>query len=131
MKKASLALIKYYPIIMNLYILIYGSLVYFFNINDVSIFIYTYIGQSFMANVLFLLLSKQLLFCFWHRLLIYNMSFVLFLETISNFGIKIKNDILIDVLITAFALLISAYLYNKHGCSKKKDTCSNFKKVSK
>lgn len=124
-------LIKYYPVLLNIYILlsicIYNSGLRF-NISDYS---YTFIGQSFYLNVLILLLSIKFRFCVWHRLLIYNMSFCLLLETIHNYGINISNHIYIVVLSTIITIFMAIILFIKHGTFNKKKTNNSLQVFNK
>lgn len=113
-------LIKYYPFILNLYILITMSL-YIIGISyQLSNYVYTFIGQSFITNILLLHFSYKFKFCFWHRLLIYNMSFCLFLETLINYGILINNYIYIVVILTIITIFIALILLKRHGTFNKK-----------
>ena len=113
-------LIKYYPIILNLYILLLSAL----QLLGVSVsfdgMIYTFIGQSFILNILILILSKKFRFCLWHRLLIYNMSFCLLLETLYNFGIEVKNSTYIVVISTIITIFVSILIFKKKGTHEPK-----------
>lgn len=124
-------LIKYYPIIVNLYILVTMGL-YIFNIYyPFGFYCYTFLGQSFYLNVLILLLSIKFRFCIWHRLLIYNMSFCLLLETIHNYGINISNHIYIVVLSTIITIFMAIILFIKHGTFNKKKTNNSLQVFNK
>lgn len=98
--------------------------------NFKSIQIYTFIGQSFYLNSIVLILSYKLRFCLWHRILIYSMSFVLFLETLSLYGVYLNYYLYICSCILIFSLLTSAILYYKYGCFNKR-TFKNTKKHCK
>ena len=115
-----LRLIKYYPILLNIYILV-SILLYFGGVCDnISYYSYTFLGQSFYLNLLVLLLSFKFRFCFWHRLLIYNMSFCLLLETIHNYGVNVSNHIYIVVSVTVITIFMAIIIYIKHGTFNKK-----------
>lgn len=115
-----ITIIKYYPIIVNVYILM-SMLTY---VSGMPIngnqYVYTFIGQSFITNILLILLSHKLSFCVWHRLLIYNMSFCLLLETIFNFGICINNYSYIVIISTIISIFIAILIFRKHGTYSQK-----------
>jgi len=107
-------LVKYYPIIMNLYIS-FMMIGYITKIIHNS-YLYTFIGQSFYLNAIILILSNNLKFCVWHRLLIYSMSMILVMETFYNFGIAPNYYLYICAFISTLSLLIAAKLFLKQGC---------------
>ena len=114
-------IIKYYPVILNLYILIISAL-QLLGINVyIDEYIYTFIGQSFILNLLIAILSKKFRFCLWHRLLIYNMSFCLLLETLYNYGIEINNSTCIIAISTIITIFISIFIFSKNGTYEKSD----------
>ncbi len=107
-------LIKYYPIVLNAYILIIMSLYTIgFNFN-ICKYLYTFIGQSFIYNAILLYFSFKFKFCVWHRLLIYNMSFCLLLETIFNFGICINNYSYIVIISTIISIFIAILIFRRN-----------------
>lgn len=120
-------LIKYYPIIMNFSIL-FIMIGWIFNFKAIQI--YTFIGQSFYLNLIVLILSYKFRFCLWHRILIYSMSFVLLLETLSLYGIYLNYYLYICSCILVFSLLTAAILYYKYGCFNKR-TVKNTQEHSK
>ena len=55
--RALIKLVKYYPILVNLYVLL-GMLIYVSGVRiNVSAYSYTYIGHSFYVDAVFILLS--------------------------------------------------------------------------
>jgi len=120
-------LVKYYPVIMNIFIL-FVMVGWIFNFKSVQI--YTFIGQSFYLNLIILILSYKFKFCLWHRILIYSMSFILLLETLSLCGIYLNYYLYICSCILILSLLTSAILYYKNGCFNK-GTIKNIKKHCK
>lgn len=120
-------LIKCYPIAMNVYILAIMALYAFFGIGYVSQYAYPVIGQSLVLNVILLYFSFKFSFCFWHRLLIYNMTFCLMLEAISNFGITFSNHAYIVIVVTMLNIIATWLIYRKHGCFNKNKACRHFK----
>lgn len=110
-----LQLIKYYPILVNLYILL-GMLIYVSGVHiNVSAYLYTYIGHSFYVDIVVLLLSLKLKFCVWHRILIANMMICLAIETLTNHNIYIKNDVYIMIISTIITIFIALLIFRKHG----------------
>lgn len=122
--KLLIKLVKYYPIIVNISIVLMMIEWYFTKEN---ILLYPYIGQSFYLNSIILILSHNLKFCTWHRILIYSMSFVLFLETISRYGVNINYYLYICIVVSILALTTSTILYYKNGCHSNR-TIKNIKK---
>jgi len=119
MKRALICLVKYYPIIMNLYI-VFIMLGSNFGIENPKL--YPLIGQSFYINLILFILSRNLRFCYWHRLLIISMSLVLLLETLYNFGIHINYYIYICLIISVLSLILSTIIAIKeNGLHKKKE----------
>ena len=110
-----LQLIKYYPILVNLYVLL-GMLIYVSGIRiNVSDYLYTYIGHSFYVDIVVLLLSLKLKFCVWHRILIANMMICLAIETLTNYNVYIKNDVYIMIISTIITIFIALLIFRKHG----------------
>jgi hypothetical protein len=120
-------LVKYYPIVMNLFI-IFIMIGYYNGIKQPIL--YPFIGQSFYTNTLILILSHKLHFCLWNRILIYSMSFVLFLETIYNYGVNVNYYLYICTIISISALITATLLYYKNGCYTNR-ACKNIKENSK
>ena len=110
-----LQLIKYYPILVNLYVLL-GMLIYVSGVRiNVSTYLYTYIGHSFYVDILVMLLSLKLKFCVWHRILIANMMLCLAIETLTNYNVYIKNDVYIMIISTIITIFIALFIFRKHG----------------
>lgn len=121
-------LIKYYPIILNVYILVI-MLLYVLGFScAIFKYVYPFIGQSFYINILVLSLSFKFRFCLWHRLLIYNMSLCLLLETLYNYGLSINNYAYIVIITTIITIFIAILIFRKHGTFNAKDADSLSKK---
>ncbi len=119
-------LVKYYPILVNIYILII-MLTYVSGIRiNVSTYLYTYIGQSFYVDILVLLLSFKLKFCIWHRILIANMMLCLAIETLTNYNIYIKNDVYIMIISTIITIFIALLIFRKNGTFSTKKSNNRF-----
>jgi len=104
--------IKFYPIVINIYILIIMVLATF----GIRISLYDVFGQSYAMN--FLLFSGSIIFsfCLWHRLLIVSMTSILCMESLYRLGLKIESYSYICVLIVLFTIVLSSILYYKNGC---------------
>ena len=113
--RALIKLVKYYPILVNIYILII-MLTYVSGIRiNVSTYLYTYIGHSFYVDIVLILLSIVFRFCVWHRILIANMMLCLAIETLTNHNIYIKNDVYIMIISTIITIFMSLLIFRKHG----------------
>ena len=124
-------LIKYYPILLNAYILMTMSF-YLIGYNlCIEKYFYTFIGQSFIYNAILLYFSFKFKFCVWHRLLIYNMTFCLLLETITNLGFKLNNYAYIVVISTILTIFVSILIFLKHGTFNKEKSNTNTKSINK
>lgn len=119
-------LIKYYPVALNIYILVAMLLYVLTGADTLSRYAYTFIGQSFVVNALLWGLSLKFMFCYWHRLLIYNMSICLLLETLYNYNVKVGYYAYIIITLTMIALTASFIISLKHG---KKDQENAHKNV--
>ena len=113
--RALIKLIKYYPILVNIYILII-MLTYVSGVRiNVSAYSYTYIGHSFYVDIVLILLSIVFRFCVWHRILIANMMLCLAIETLTNHNVYIKNDMYIMIISTIITIFIAVFIFSKHG----------------
>lgn len=124
-------LIKYYPIVLNAYILVIMSLYTIGFDFNICKYLYTFIGQSFIYNAMLLYFSFKFKFCVWHRLLIYNMTFCLLLETITNLGFKLNNYAYIVVISTILTIFVSIIIFLKHGTFNKEKSNTNTKSINK
>lgn len=123
-------LIKFYPVVLNVLIL-FMMFTYILDIDlNINNYIYTLIGQSFIYNAMLLYFSFKFKFCVWHRLLIYNMTFCLLLETITNFGIKLNNYAYIVVISTILTIFVSIITFKRHGTFNKEKSNTNTKGIN-
>lgn len=112
-------LIKLYPVVLNI-IILFMMVMYILDIDlNINRYIYTFIGQSFIYNAMLLYFSFKFKFCVWHRLLIYNMTFCLLLETLTNFGFKLNNYAYIVVISTILTIFVSIIIFKRHGTFNK------------
>ena len=116
MKRALINCIKFYPIIINMYIL-FIMITWSFGLRCS---LYTIFGQSYMLNFLLLISSLVFGFCLWHRILIYSMTLILTLESFYQIGLKFNYYLYICIAITLFSITLSSILYYKHGCYHKR-----------
>lgn len=111
--KTVISLIKYIPIVINLYIILIMS-------DILTSELYPFFGQSFLFNGFLLVCSFAFRFCLWHRILIFSMSLCLFLEFLQNCGMLINNFEHICITFTVVAMFASTLLIYLYGCYVKK-----------
>lgn len=100
-------IIKYYPVVMNIYLLIAMGL-YLLDIDiNISKYIYTILGQSFITNIILYYLSVKFKLCEWHRILIINMTLCLLLETLHNWNLLDWDYSYLTILTTILTSLIA------------------------
>ena len=118
--------IKYYPIIVNIYILfaMAGCLM---EIRSPAL--YLFIGQSFYYNRILWLASKEFKFCSWHRVLIFSMTTVLVMELLYNYGIYINFYLYICIGLVILSMFTSTILFYKYGCFSKKKNSNCFRGI--
>ena len=112
MRTTLIKCIKFYPIIINLYIL----LIMCMSILGIRVSLYELFGQSYMLNFLLLISSIVFSFCYWHRILIFSMTLILFLENLYNLGIRVSYYPYLCILIVLLSIILSSILYYKNGC---------------
>ena len=115
MRKLELEIIKYFPILGNLFFL----LIFFeFWINNgylISSFCEPYFGYSLLISLFFLVLSLNRRFCIWHKLLICNMIFNNILS-ITEFNHTLE---FIISSVCALVFILSTVLIFAHGFRKR------------
>lgn len=122
--------IKYYPIIINLYILI---LMVFYVLGfhvDLNRFLYVALGHGLYANFIIFGISKIFKFCIWHRLLLINMSSCLILEGLRQYGFNINNLPYIVVISTILTIFVSIIIFRRHGTFNKKESNTSTKGIN-
>lgn len=119
-RKLILAIIKYYPILMNFIIcIIFGE--YLFSDNyDISNFLKPIFGYSLLISLLFLLLSIDKRFCWWHRLLICNMVANNLMSMFDKCGVDVPIFFYILSVVSAISLVLSTFMIIKYGFTKKR-----------
>ena len=123
-------LIKFYRVVLNVLIL-FMMFTYILDIDlNINNYIYTLIGQRFIYNAMLLYFSFKFKFCIWHRLLIYNMTFCLLLETLTNFGIKLNNYAYIVIISTILTIFVSIIIFKRHGTFNKEKSNTNTKGIN-
>lgn len=112
MSKWLLNIIKYYPVAMNIYISIVMGL-YILDIDvNISKYVFTFIGQSFITDLSLFILSIKFKMCIWHRILIINMGICLALETLYNYKL-IAVDYPYAVIVLTILASILCVLWNR------------------
>lgn len=113
-KRLILPILKYYPIIMNVFLLI----IFFESFaGDYTLSSYCdpFLGYSLIVAVLLLSLSFERKFCAWHRLLILNMIFNMGLVAVDFYGYAVGYFYFILSVFTAMILVLSIIMLYKYG----------------
>lgn len=100
--------VKYIPVIINVWIL-------FILLGVISDKMYPIFGQSILFNALLYLLSIKYKLCFWHKSLIFSMTFCLIFEFFEINGIflfEFINNIKLTV------CLIGLLIFTVYGTQK-------------
>jgi len=120
LRKSILAIINFYPILMNFIIcVIFGE--YLFSENyDISNFLKPFIGYSLLISLFFLLLSIEKRFCWWHRLLIYNMIANNTMSIFNKCGVDVPILFYLLSVVSAISLVLSTFMIIKYGFTKKR-----------
>lgn len=106
MKKNLERLIKLIPIILNIYI----AIVILYSFNDIEMGgSQCLFGHSLIFDVLLLLSSYYHKFCSWHRVLIYNLIFIIIIEYADNL-VTITDDAVLYNSILSLAWCISSVI---------------------
>lgn len=106
--------VKYFPILANM-ILLMLMVVQYINLDFRGIFAWiTGLGLWPLANLI--IQSKQMRFCAWHRVLLYNIGFYAVISLSIWFKIEFNHYFYLALTINALALIIATVLYFKDGC---------------
>lgn len=112
-------IVKFWPIVTNLIVL----LALYMSILDISISKFTYpiFGHSLLIDICFLIMSYKMHFCFWHKLLIYNLIAIILIEWIDVNIFSFEYMIYIRTLLalSCYSILTSIILYFRYGWFKK------------
>jgi len=115
MKTAS---VKYFPIFANL-ILLMLMVVQYIDLDFRGIFAWvTGLGLWPLANLL--IQSKQMHFCAWHRVLLYNIVFYAVISLSIWFKIEFNNYFYLCLTLNIASIITAFMLYRKNGCYQKK-----------
>lgn len=121
--KAVISLVKYIPIVQNIWIL-------FVLFGLISDRLYPFFGQSILLNLLLYGLSVSLKFCYWHRILIISQSIIVFLEFLQNSGVIINDISIISISIILIGIINSTLIYYRYGLFIKNKNHNSTKKVN-
>lgn len=112
--------VKYYPIVINIYILTL-MILYVLDIPvNLNRFLYIPLGHGLYANLIIFGMSKMFRFCVWHRLLLINMSACLMLEGLRQYNFNINNLPYIVIISTIISIFIAIIILRKYGTYSKK-----------
>jgi len=114
-----LRIVKIWPIAINLSILIV-LICYMFNIS-INNYVYPIFGHSLFVDICFLIMSKALRFCFWHRLLIWNLIVIIVMEwwSVNFFIINEIYYVRTLLALVCCTILVSTFLRIKYGVFKR------------
>jgi len=117
--------IKVSPIIINLWLMIIGTL-FLFHVKGADLE-YSLLGHSAILNCVVLLGSFFFKFCYWHQTLIYSLLSVNLLEWINNrwYHFPAIDSVRAVLLLICIFVTISAILYYKYGCFTRSPKQSN------
>ena len=118
MSKFELASVKYFPIAANVAMLVL-MLFQIFSVNVKPITGYI-LGGSLLATYNLITQSKQLHFCTWHRILLYNIMFYAVLQICWRLGFEFNYYLYLCLTINIASLITAFMLYRKNGCYTKK-----------
>jgi hypothetical protein len=111
--------VKYFPVFMQ-FVIFLNLFEYYYGFKFTS-YVYIFLGSSVLWCLLLLLLSFVFKFCIWHRLLIYNIIFNLFIEFfVVNIakGSSVENAMAFSSMITTLFIISSIVTRFKFGCRK-------------
>lgn len=113
-RKMVLPILKYYPIVMNAFILLIFA-EYMVGEYTISTFFDPIFGYSLIIGIFLIGLSYEKKFCCWHRMLIGNMIFNSTLVFFDALNYPIHVLIFIFTSVSAFTLLLSILMLYKNG----------------
>ena len=103
-------LIKLYPILCNINIIICTILRIIGLGLHISNYTYVILGNSILVNVILFMISLKLKLPFWHRVLIFNMTICLIPDLLNSYGYDISDDaykVIITAILTSLITLIT------------------------
>lgn len=106
--------VKYYPIVANA-ILLMLMVVQYINLDFRGIFAWI-TGMGLWPLYNHLIQSKQMRFCLWHRVLLYNIGFYAVISLSIWFKIEFNHYFYLALTINILTLIIATVLYFKDGC---------------
>jgi len=114
MKKIELASVKYFPIVLNI-VLLGLMLLQLMRIEIRDLTAY-FIGIGIIPTLNLITQSKQLHFCTWHRILLYNIMFYAVLQICWRLGFEFNYYLYLCLTINIASLITAFMLYRKNGC---------------
>lgn len=117
-KKTFAWLVKYYPIIANINLLVLMILQFWgIDLHGITGYI---VGCVLWPTVILIFLSKYLHFCTWHRVLLYNVTFYSILGIADKAGLKLDCYIYLALISSIITIIVSTILFVKEGCYRQK-----------
>ena len=124
-KKILIGLIKYYPIVANINLL--ALLVFqLFNIDLNGITGYI-TGCVLWPTIILVILSKDLGFCAWHRILLYNTIAYAIICLLDKLHIEFNYYIYMALIFNVLAIIVATILYVRYGCYKRMENNTGIK----
>jgi hypothetical protein len=116
-RKTLIWLIKYYPIVANLNLLML-LILQLFNVNLHGITGYM-VGCVVWPTIILVILSKELNFCAWHRVLLYNLIVYAFICVMDKCDIEFNYYIYTALIFNIASIVTATILYSINGCYRK------------
>lgn len=110
MKKTAENIVKIYPVVINLLLVIMG-IEYLLGIRYLSTFLSPILGYSTAVIFLLLVLSIRFNLCFWSRILIANMGISNIMDVLSSFGIQMPLSVYILAVSAVVSILFTLILW--------------------
>lgn len=109
-----IGLIKYYPIVANINLLILLVLQLFnIDLNGIAGYI---TGCVLWPTIILVILSKDLGFCAWHRILLYNTIAYAIICLLDKLHIEFNYYIYMALIFNVLAIIVATILYVRYGC---------------
>jgi hypothetical protein len=114
--KLLVLIVKFFPVLITI-LLIFQCIL---SLLDVGIgrYVGAVYGNSLMYNLLLLILSYAFRFCFWHRVLIFDLLLIncIVWVDINVYQFASVKYVWMLIVLLLTSSLISAYFYKKNGC---------------
>ena len=115
--KTLIWLVKYFPLGANLGILS-AILLSLINV-QIGIITGSIVGCSLWPTLIILILSKDLHFCTWHRILLYNTILYALLHITQKLGLDFNYYLWTALVVNIGCLIVALILFKRDGCYTK------------